>query len=1258
VWERRRVAAGLCAAALVPCLTLVVLFGGPKLVTVAATAAAAGLGIAALAFFVVEWGVRDRGPKPGELHGVPPLPREYVQRDELPGLRELLLAENEEAVAIGPSIGLQGEGGIGKTVLAVALAHDEELRRNFPDGVFWVTVGEQGNLFALQVALLALLGASASGLRSIDACAVALQNSLFSRRALLIIDDVWSTTAAHAFRVVGPKGRLLYTTRNVRAVEAVGATVQRADLLSDRAARALLVRFTGERIEGMSPAVDRILASTGGVALALALVGAAVGRGGRTWEEAADKLEREAETFLNHPYANVFKAMEFAVTALDDELQAAYRALAVYPEDTSVPVVAVARLWTWMRSNRVRVGLVATKRTQSRLRRLAKRELLVIEGTAFMFHDLQRSFLLLRAGDTELLHVNLLAAYKKLLPQRASGWSDLPFREPYIWDRLFAHLRGAGDAAAMHAVATDLAYLAVRCFRDGPYATESDLRIAEAEDEGAPAIEWAIDLFTRWSHLLADRATLTDVVTTIAARAKNPPPPLDVCALEALTSAPLLVPRWGLPDAPQALRRVLKSDVRGIEVVAFAPDGQALATSGRSGTVWLWNLVTGGRSLLTGHQSGVSKAVFAPDGRTLATAHHDGTVRLWEVPAGKARGIPFLHHHEENAEFVDNRMARSRTVAERVVAMQFAPDGRTLATVTTHGVLRLSDVSTDDGRQIIEHTGKVKLAAFSPDAGTLASGGEDGIVHIWDTITGGQRGKADGHQGAVRALSFALDGRTLASAGCDETVRLWDPATGELRAVVEGGARADDESAFAGKPRPLVATDGAGELVLHDAVTGASVMKLRHDRGGINAIVMSPDGSALASAGDDGTVRLWNAATGEELAKLKGHREAVRVLAFAPDGQTLASGGADGTVRLWDAAIAKTSPSLESESASASASVRRVTFSSNGDALVSSDADGKITLWDPATGQQRAVPEHICYTGPLAIAGGGGVLATGHRDGTIRVWDTDTGSERLMLEGHRGEILAVAFSPDGRTLASAGDDATVRLWEASAGRECALFGGHGGRVATIVFSPDGGTLASAGDEGNVRLWDLTTGTQVFVLEGVRPVWTLAFAADARMLASAVADDSVRLWPRRGRGWARPASGIAWRRRWTTNVIVEHRSLTGIAFVPNAGALVTVASQQEWGMIRMWDPKTRWGLRTRSAIANINVGSYINALASSSGLLVLAAESGVIALEPVANRREPYDEYRPRSRVDLALPRPFRLHRSLSARRRPTNSALS
>ena len=108
----------------------------------------------------------SRGGRAGRADGVPPLPRFHAPRPELAELRGALLDPGSGAVGVTggvPGVGLAGQGGIGKTVLAAELAVDPDTAVFFPDGIYWVTVGERADPVTAQLDLLHRLGAGDTG---------------------------------------------------------------------------------------------------------------------------------------------------------------------------------------------------------------------------------------------------------------------------------------------------------------------------------------------------------------------------------------------------------------------------------------------------------------------------------------------------------------------------------------------------------------------------------------------------------------------------------------------------------------------------------------------------------------------------------------------------------------------------------------------------------------------------------------------------------------------------------------------------------------------------------------------------------------------------------------------------------------------------------------------------------------------------------------------------------------------------------------
>jgi tetratricopeptide (TPR) repeat protein len=196
------------------------------------------------------------------------------------------------------------------------------------------------------------------------------------------------------------------------------------------------------------------------------------------------------------------------------------------------------------------------------------------------------------------------------------------------------------------------------------------------------------------------------------------------------------------------------------------------------------------------------------------------------------------------------------------------------------------------------HKNRVLSVAYAPDGATLAGGGADGTVRIWDARTGQQLQQLTGPAGGTPSVAYAPDGAALASTGRDG-VRIWDPRTGQQLHQLTGHASPVWSVAYAPDGAALAGGGADGAVRIWDARTGQQLQQLTGHAGRVPAVAYAPDGAALASGGEDGTVRIWDARTGQQLHQLTDHAGRVRSVAYAPDGAALASGGVDG-VRIWD----------------------------------------------------------------------------------------------------------------------------------------------------------------------------------------------------------------------------------------------------------------------------------------------------------------------------------------------------------------------
>jgi WD40 repeat protein len=356
----------------------------------------------------------------------------------------------------------------------------------------------------------------------------------------------------------------------------------------------------------------------------------------------------------------------------------------------------------------------------------------------------------------------------------------------------------------------------------------------------------------------------------------------------------LIVERWDSTGQMKVLDARTGKELKALDArprsFTLSPDGRTLAAlttaylappipPKREGVYHLemkvWDLTN---PLATKERMAIPEGhscVFSPDGRWLLAHCQDQLgqkVRweLWGLDAGKR--LASFPLKQPPGEYCP----------------AFSPDGKILAFPTPEDVKlyevpsgkELRVLAHKSGRPIYENhcvlfaRGDSTRTMFAPDSKTLATGGDDGKVTLWDVASGKVRATLEGHGQPHTFVRYSPDGKRLltGSVGTVEVLRVAPGLPG--RPPVTGKARIIDRT--------------AGEVILWDAQTLAKQHTLPiHCPPSLS---WSADGTILAAgdqsksaAGKPTSLQLWDTARG----RLLGTWESLDDAQFAADGKTL-----------------------------------------------------------------------------------------------------------------------------------------------------------------------------------------------------------------------------------------------------------------------------------------------------------------------------------------------------------------------------------
>lgn len=260
---------------------------------------------------------------------------------------------------------MRGWPGVGKSTFAAALANDPEVVQAFPDGILWVSLGEEPNVVSEVANLGSVLGtACILSIDSIGRASGELNRLLQDQTVLLIVDDVWRVEDGAFFRIGGDQTRVVFTTRLPPVAQSLAVRPDRNYLLSplDEGSSLMILEQTAPDVLRKHPqSCVELVKELQGLPLALRVAGgmlASEAHYGWEVESLVEELRKDAGRILDHdaPSDMIDIAEESTPTVaalfrkstdrLNDEERTCFARLGVFAsKPATFSVSAMARVW-------------------------------------------------------------------------------------------------------------------------------------------------------------------------------------------------------------------------------------------------------------------------------------------------------------------------------------------------------------------------------------------------------------------------------------------------------------------------------------------------------------------------------------------------------------------------------------------------------------------------------------------------------------------------------------------------------------------------------------------------------------------------------------------------------------------------------------------------------------------------------------------------------------------------------------------------
>uniref|UniRef100_A0A2K5S7V9 Apoptotic protease-activating factor 1 n=1 Tax=Cebus imitator TaxID=2715852 RepID=A0A2K5S7V9_CEBIM len=1057
--------------------------------------------------------------------GVPQRPVVFVARKKLVNaIQQKLSKLNGEPGWVT----IYGMAGCGKSVLAAEAVRDHSLlKRCFPGGVHWVSVGKQdksGLLMKLQNLCTRLDQDESFSQRlplNIEEAKDRLRILLLRKHpsSLLILDDIWDPWVLKAF---DNQCQILLTTRDKSVTDSVmgpNYVVPVESSLGKEKGLEILSLFVNMKKADLPEQAHSIIKECKGSPLVVSLIGALLRDFPNRWEyylrQLQNKQFKRIRKSSSYDYEALDEAMSISVEMLREDIKNYYTDLSILPKDVKVPTKVLCILWD-----------METEEVEDILQEFVNKSLLFCDrnGKSFRYylHDLQVDFL------TEKNCSQLQDLHKKIITQFQRYYqlpSLLPDQEDcmYWYNFLAYHMASAKMHKELCALMFSLDWIKAKTELVGPaHLIHEFVEYRHILDEKDCAVSENFQEFLSLNGHLLGRQPFPNIVqlglcepetSEVYQQAK-------LQAKQEVDNGTLYLEWTNKKTIMNLSRLVVRPHTDAVYHACFSEDGQRIASCGADKTLQVFKAETGEKLLeIKAHEDEVLCCAFSTDDRFIATCSVDKKVKIWNSMTGE-----LVHNYDEHSEQVNcchftnsshhfllatgssdcvlklwdlNQKPCRNTLFGHINSVnhcRFSPDDKLLASCSADGTLKLWDVTSANERKSInvkqfflnsedpqeDMEVIVKCCSWSADGARIMVAAKNKIF-LWNIDSCSKVADCRGHLSWVHGVMFSPDGSSFLTSSDDQTIRLW-----ETKKVCKNSAimlKQEVDVVFQENEVMVLAVDHIKRLQLINGKTG-QIDYLTEAQ--VSCCCLSPHLQYIAFGDENGAIEILEPVNNRIFQSRIRHKKTVRHIQFTADEKTLISSSDDSAIQVWNWQLEEYDVLQAHQE-----TVKDFRLLKNS-RLLSWSFDGTVKVWNIITG--KVEKDFVCHQGTVLscdISHDATKFSSTSADKTAKIWSFDLLSPLHELRGHNGCVRCSAFSVDSTLLATGDDNGEIRIWNVSNGELlhlCAPLSEegaatHGGWVTDLCFSPDGKMLISAG--GYLKWWNVVTGQslQTFYTNG-------------------------------------------------------------------------------------------------------------------------------------------------------------------------------